>query len=422
MDNQCSNKNQPQKSHVHYAYYILAACFLILFFNSGARFSIGVVFKPLISEFGWSRSAVSMAFFINMAVFALSLFVVGRFYDRYGPKWVIVIATIFLAVGFISIGFIKNFWQFILFYGIIGAIGLGGTSTPLIAALTSKWFQKRKGLAVSLSVSGQCLGQFALIPLFNLIVSQYNWRILYLGIGSIMLIVNIGLAFWVIRGDPDDLNQKPLGHTGAKFEGRDSQDLSLSQAMRTYSFWLFLLVMFVCGSGDFLVATHLIPFVTDHNISASTASNMLAWYGLMSLGGILVAGPFSDWIGNKIPLTLTFVLRAFLFLFILKYKNITALYFFAFAFGFTHLITAPISPILIGRLYGLSHLGLISGVIMTVHHLAGGLWGYLGGVIFDKTGSYQLAFILSLIMSLLAILGSILIKEKRHLPPSASVQ
>jgi len=110
MDNQCSNKNQPQKSHVHYAYYILAACFLILFFNSGARFSIGVVFKPLISEFGWSRSAVSMAFFINMAVFALSLFVVGRFYDRYGPKWVIVIATIFLAVGFISIGFIKNFW------------------------------------------------------------------------------------------------------------------------------------------------------------------------------------------------------------------------------------------------------------------------------------------------------------------------
>jgi len=188
--------------------------------------------------------------------------------------------------------------------------------------------------------------------------------------------------------------------------------------MHTRSFWLFLIVMFICGSGDFLVSTHLIPFLTDHGVSSITAGNMFAWFGLMSLAGILAAGPVSDLIGNKIPIVFTFVLRFLLFLLILKYQNLGSFYGFALAFGFTVLITAPLTPTLIGRLYGFTHLGLMAGFITTVHHLGGGFWAYLGGVVFDQTGSYRLAFILSAIMAIVAVLCTLFIVERRHLPPS----
>ena len=416
-------KETSPKFRLFYGWYILASCFVILFFNSGARFSIGVMFKPMIAEFGWNRASFSLAFFLNMTVYALSLTLVGRFYDRYGPKWVIIISTVFLSAGYMSISVVDSLWKFLIYYGILSAVGLGGTSVPLIAALTSKWFEKGRGLAISLALSGSSLGHFVLVPLFTIMVLRYGWRISYLSIGLIMLVVNITLALVVIKGDPDDLGQRPFGYkNGGKVDekkpqslsGENPRDLSLREAMRTYSFWLFLIVMFICGSGDFLVTTHLIPLVTDYGISPTTAGSMLAWYGFMSLPGILVAGPASDLIGNKIPITLTFVLRFFLFLLVLKYQNLVSFYIFALAFGFTHLITAPLTPTLMGKLYGFSHVGLLSGFITTIHHLGGGFWAYAGGLIFDRTGSYQLAFILSAIMALVAVFSSIFIKERRH--------
>ncbi len=411
------------KRHLFYGWYVLAAGFIILFFNAGARFSIGVMFKPMIGEFGWSRAAMSLGFFLYMTFFALSLTVIGRFYDRYGPKWVIVISTLFLSAGYMSISIINSLWQFYVCYGFLAAIGLGGTSLSLMAVVISKWFEKGRGLATSLALSGSCLGQFALVPLITIFVLRSGWRAAHFVLGLIMLVLNISLALAVIKGDPDRLGQKPFGSSNRDKESRshddspsdlDPRDLGLREAMQTYSFWLYFVVMFICGSGDFLVATHLIPLATDHGISATTAGNMLAWYGLMSLGGILIAGPASDLIGTRLPIAITFVMRIFLFLMIIKYQNVISFYILALAFGFTHLVTAPLTPILIGRLYGFSHIGLISGVIFTVHYGAGGFWAYVGGLIFDQTGSYRLAFILSAIMALIAFFGTLLIKEKRH--------
>jgi len=413
-------KNSPQ-GNLFYGWYVLASSFIILFFNSGARVSFGVMFKPMIAEFGWNRSSLSLAFFLNMTFYALSLTIAGRFYDRYGPKWVIIISTIFLSAGFTLISLVDSLWQLFVYYGILAAIGLGGTSVTLIAALMSKWFEKWRGLAISLALSGNSLGQFALVPLFTIFTLRYGWRTAYFCIALIMFVVNIILALLVVKGDPEDLGIRPFGD-GEKTNREEaqtplvesSQDLDLREAMRTRSFWLFLIVMFVCGSGDFLVSIHLIPFVTDYGISPITAGNMLAWFGLMSLAGIMIAGPASDLIGNKIPIALTFLLRVLLFLLIIKYQNLASFYIFAFGFGFTYLITAPLTPALIGRLYGISHIGLISGLITTVHHLGGGFWAYMGGLIFDQTGGYQLAFILSAMMAVVAVFCSILIVERRH--------
>jgi MFS family permease len=413
----------PQKSRLFYGWYVLAASFLILFLSSGARFTVGIAFKPLIAEFGWSRSAVSLAVFLNMAVYSLSVIATGKLYDRFGPKWVIIVSTIFVSSGYMLIALTQTLWHFLVLYGVVAALGLGGTTVPIFAALMSKWFEKRRGLTISLALSGNCLGQFALVPLFSTLIRDYGWRASHLWIGLMMLVLNLGLTFLVIRGDPEDLGVVPHGRKEESRrptfiddaeEGPPVRDLGLREAMRTSSFWLFVLFMFVCGSGDFLMTTHMIPMVTDFGIPAVTASNMLAWFGLLSLAGILVAGPASDLIGDKIPIALTFLLRVFAFLLIIAYQNLTSFYVFALVFGFSFLVTAPLTPTLVGRLYGFSHVGVLSGFITTVHHLGGGVAAWGGGVLFDLTGSYQAVLVISAILAAIAAVSTMLIRQRRQ--------
>ena len=415
------------RSRLFYGWYILVSSFFILFFTSGARYSFGVMFKPMLAEFGWSRSAMSFAFFLNMTCFAFSIVLAGKLYDRYGPRWVIVAATIFLTVGYCLTARVHDLRGFYFTYGILAAIGLGGTSVPLIATLTSKWFVKKRGLAVSLSLAGNCMGQFALLPLFTLFALRFGWRISFLLIGVIIFFVNTTLALFVIRGDPDHLGYEPFGSGGEEKldRGRGTassdqtlQDLGLWEAMHTTSFWYFLTLMFICGSGDFIVVTHLIPYVTDHGVSPGTAGHMLAWFGFMSLVGILIAGPVSDRIGSKIPIAFAFLVRVLSFLLVLKYQNPVSFYVFSLTFGLTYLITGPLTPILVGRLFGTTHVGYISGFVSTLHHIGGGFWAYMGGWIFDQTGSYRLAFMLSAAMAFLAMICALLIREERHLSVS----
>ena len=377
----------------------------------------------MLADLGWNRTSLSSAFFLNMTFFALTMSIGGRLYDRYGPKWVILVSTLFLSTGYIGIAFIDSLWEFYICYGFLAAIGFGGVSIPLVAALMTNWFEKRRGLAISLAISGNCIGQFLLVPVFSTIVLNYGWRISYALIGFIMLVVNCLLCLTVIRGNPSDLGLRPYGRgkqlhpEPGVFNGNAGtipQDLGLRMALGTYSFWLFLVIMFVCGSGDFLVVVHLVALLTDFGIPFKTAGNILALFGLLSLGGILLAGPASDRFGNRWPIALTFVLRFMVYLLILKYPNEINFYIFALLFGFTFLVTAPLTATLMGRLYGLTHVGLLSGFATTVHHLAGGFWAYMGGMLFDRTGSYQIIFVISAAMCLLAVACAFLIKDQRH--------
>jgi MFS family permease len=412
-------------SRIFYGWYIVAASFVILFFNGGARYAFGVMLKPIVEEFGWSRGLVSGVFSLNMIIFALGMTLVGKVYDRYGPKWVIIVSTLFISAGFVLTAFMHSLGQFFFSYGLLAALGVAGTAIPLLATLTSKWFDEWRGLAISLSMSGNAIGQFVLVPVLSFLAVAYSWRTAYLYIGLAMLVVNILLALLVIRGDPHHLGQKPYSRkesdktrAGSPGEGPgpDLQDLTLKQAMATRSFWLFVVAMFVCGGGDYFAVTHLIAMATDQGITAITAGNMLAWYGGMSLVGILIAAPSADWIGNKTPIVVTFIMRVFLYLLLFRYKTTGAFYVFALGFGFTHLITAPLIPMLIIKIYGSTHLGLLTGFVNTVHYVGAATWPLLAGMLFDKTGNYQLTLIFSAIAAAIAVLCSLFIVEKRHHP------
>ena len=334
----------------YYPWYIVAASFIMLFFNSGASYALGVMFKPIIKEFGWSRSAVSFVFMVNMIVFAFALTVVGKLYDRFGPKWIIIISALFIAVGFVLTSFVRTFGQFFFSYGLLAAAGPAGLGVPLASTVVSKWFEKRRGLALSISLAGTSIGAFILVPVLSLAATSYGWRSSFLFLGLIVLVIDSLLAVFVIKGDPRHLNMTPFGArqgkpeqttTGTPSPSGEPASMGLRAAARTRSFWLFLVIMFICGSGDFFATTHFINFATDYGVSSLTAGNMMGWFGLMSMVGVIITGPVADRIGSKIPIVVTFLLRFALFLFVLKYKSVTSLYVYALFFGFTQLVTAP---------------------------------------------------------------------------------
>ncbi len=411
------------RNEAYYPWYIVGASFIMLFFNSGASYALGVMFKPIIREFGWSRSAVSFVFMVNMVIFAFALTVVGKLYDRFGPKWIIIVSAIFISAGFVLTSFIQTFGQFFFSYGLLAAAGPAGLGIPLVSTVVSKWFEKWRGLALSISFAGTSIGAFILVPVLSLAATSYGWRSSFLFLGLILLAVDGLLAIFVIKGDPHHLNIKPFSGKREKAEktfadtssfSEDPPCIGLRGAARTGSFWLFLVIMFICGSGDFFATTHFINFATDYGITALTAGKMMGWFGLMSMVGVIITGPIADRIGSKIPIFVTFLLRFALYLFVMKYKSVTSLYVYALLFGFTQLVTAPLAPMLMGRLYGFRYIGILSGVVNTVHFLGGGFWTYATGLIFDWTGSYQSAFALSAIMAITAVLCSVFIVEKRH--------
>ncbi|RLA83449.1 MAG: hypothetical protein DRG31_06150 [Deltaproteobacteria bacterium] len=395
---------------LHYAWCIVLASFLVLFFNSGARYAFGVVFKPIIAEFGWQRGPLSGIFAINMAVFALALLLVGKLYDKYGPRGVLLVSTLLLSGGFVGTSQAKSFGSFLFFYGVLSAFGFAGTAVPLVSTLVSKWFESKKGLAVSLALSGGSLGQFVLVPAVGLLTEALGWREAFLFLGGAVLVVNLTLVLWVIKGDPHQMGIAPYGRKEGVRSG-SSGDLTLGQALRTPSLWFFMAMMFICGGGDFFSTTHLVPMATDYGMPPVEASTLLGWYGLMSLLGLLVAGPVSDAMGCRVPIMVTFAIRVAMFLFLYLFKGTLGFYTFGLVFGFTHFVTAPLTPVLATKMYGTVNLGAVTGLINTVHFLGGSLMAYLGGVFFDAFGNYQGALFLMALLSGIAILSTYFIKE-----------
>jgi MFS family permease len=402
---------------------ILAGAFAILFLVQGSRSIIGVAFKPIVEEFGWARGSFSLVLFAHMAIFALMLPIVGRYFDRYGAKWIIILSSLCLALGYLGITAAKSLWLFLLLYGLFAAIGFGGCSITLFGAVASKWFQRHRGMAVSLAMCGGPVGQFVMVPPATYVIHTYGWRWVFIALALLVVVVCVGVATTLMKTaapQKADLSggagasPKPASGSVSPDDQTSTGDLNLGQAMRTPSFWFFTILMAVCGGGDYLVITHLVPMVTDAGISARTAGNMMAWFGLMGMAGLLITGPVSDRFGNKLPTVATFVLRLVLFVMILFVKNTATFYVFALIFGFTMLITAPITTTLLAKLYGLSSIGLISGVVTTIHHLSGGIWIWLGGAAFDRFGNYDAIFGLYAGSSAIAVLCGILIKEERH--------
>ncbi len=372
-------------------------------------------------ELGWSRSTLTLGITAFMLVSAVSLPVVGRLVDRHSLRVIMGVGAVVGALGLLLMGQVREPWQLFVVYGIVYAVGNAGISNPAVGVMISRWFDRRRGIAVSAAVSGGAIGQLVIIGLLAAFLATLGWRTAFTALGIISMAVLAPVVFFAVRSHPDNLPSLDSEQHGLEAGEKDTDssagivaDLSLQPGtiLRSRQLALLLFIYAICGFQDFFVATHVVAFAQDQGLGTVLAGNLLAWMGLMGLVGVLLSGVLADAFGAKNPTLICFLLRVVIFAFILFFQDTVAVAVFALLYGFTFLVTAPLTVVFAGVIFGQSRLGLVAGSISMVHQVSGGLGALAGALIFDQWGSYDRGFMVLLVMSLVAIPVTLMVRER----------
>ena len=393
-------------NHATAARFLLVVCFLVLFFNGGARFAIGLVLHPMAYDLAWSRSALSASVTLFMVLSACALPVIGQFVDRFGARAVLGASVLLSALGLAAMSLIEKPWEALLFYGVVFAIGTAGTSVTPIGVLLSRWFPHRMGMANSIAISGMGVGQLLVISVLAVQLTTFGWRGAFLALGIATLVCVLPLILAMAKAGPAPA-------AGSTVHGRDAgtgrsvavegRAATLREALASRRLQLLLLIYVVCGFQDFLVATHMVAFALDEGVDTLLAGNMLAFMGLTGLVGVLLAGVLNDRYGPAFPTALCFVLRIVLCALLLLSHEPAVIVGAALLYGVTFWMTAPLTVVFAREVAGLALLGTVSGLITMAHHAAGGLGALAGASVFDVYGSYHRAFVAMLVLSVIAL-------------------
>ena len=393
------------------------AGFAILFFSGGSRFAFGLMLKPMSEDLDVSRSTLSLAVTMFMVVSAVAMPFVGRLVDRWSLRGTIAVGAVIAAAGLALMGQVHYSWQVFLVYGVVYALGNSGTSIAPVVVMVSQWFVQRRGVATSTAVSGNAIGQLVIVAALASALAAIGWRTSFVVLAAVNFAVLIPLTLLIVRPGPTAGNEQvPSDPDGEP----TPQPLTLKQALTSRPFLLLVGIYSVCGFQDFFVATHIVAFAQDQGVGDVLAGNLLAWMGVMGLLGVFVAGIMADALGASRPTVLCFVMRIGIFALIIPFHNTPVILVFGLLYGFTFLITAPLTVVFMGNIYGPHRLGTLTGTISMIHQIMGGLGAFAGGWIYDMTGNYNAAFVLMLALSIAATVLTLAVREplfQRHRTP-----
>jgi len=389
---------------------ILAIGFLVLFVGGGARFAIGLTLKPITEELAIGRTVLGLTVALYLGVASACMFLAGRLADRLSVRAVLVWGLIVSAAGMSLMGLMTAPWQLLALYGVVFAIGNGVASITPISLMVSRAFPDKAGLANGIASAGMSAGQLVIISLFTLILAHLGWRHVFVwgGLAHLVLLPLVLLA--VPRRGASRAAQSP-SHGDGMAVGR-SEGMTLRAAAGTRQFWLLIGVYALCGLDDFFVATHVVAFAQDRGIDALVAGHLLALMGLAGFVGVIAAGAWSDRSGPVWPALASFLLRIATFALVLVDQSPLSIAVFALVFGFTFLMTAPLLVIFVRDAFGTANLGAISGLIVMIHHMFGGIGAWIGAAIFDARGDYDVAFVVMAVASVLASLLTLRLARK----------
>ena len=374
----------------------LAACFLLMLIGGGARFAIGLTFKPMVDEFGWSRGELGLAVGLYMAVSAFATFMAGRMADRFSPRALLIGGTVIGGVGIAAMSLVTEPWHALVLYGVVFAIGNGAASLVIVGVIVTRVYPGRAGLANAIAISGMSVGQLVMIALLAAVMVQIGWRAVFVWIG----IAHLALLPLLI-GIP--------GQDGAGSARRG--ELPLRDAARSRQFWLLIAIYAICGLDDFFVTTHVAAFAQDRGLSPLIAGNLLALMGLTGLAGVIASGLASDRLGPVWPTAAAFIARIVVFGWIAIDQSPLSIAVFALVFGATFLVTAPLTVVFVRESFGTRNLGALAGFITMTHQIFGGLGAYAGAAIFDATGGYDAAFVVMLASAVVALAFTLMLRR-----------
>ena len=405
------NLTAGEKPKFFYGWFVVIATWFMMLIMDGTFYSFGVFFKPVLTEFGWTRAMTSGAFSLCAILTGLFAVIVGRLNDRFGPRIVLSICGFFLGLGYLLMSQISAIWQLYLFYGVMVAIGMSASIVPLLSTV-ARWFVKGRGVMTGVVLTGVGIGTIIVPLLASRLISIYSWPTAYIIMGGMTLLFTISVAQFMKR-DPEQVGQLPYGGTQLEKQelNLNAEGFSLKEAMRTAPFWIVCMLTFCFVFCVFTVMVHIDAHAVELGVSPLVAASTLAVIGGVSIIGRPAMGVFADRVGSKWAAIVCFTLFAADFLWLAVVNEVWVLYPFAAIFGFAYGgLSALFSPI-VAELFGLSSHGAIFGASFFCGQVGGAIGPLMAGHIFDITGSYNIAFKVCAAVGILGIILASLLKS-----------
>ncbi|MBJ2349901.1 MULTISPECIES: MFS transporter [Pseudomonas] len=371
--------------------WVLVGSALILALSLGVRHGFGLFLAPMSAEFGWGREVFAFAIALQNLIWGLAQPFTGALADRFGAAKVVLIGGILYALGLVFMGMADSPWSLSLSAGLLIGIGLSGTSFSVILGVVGRAVPaEKRSMGMGIASAAGSFGQFAMLPGTLGLIGWLGWSAALLALGLLVALIVPLVSMLKDAPAPLSGNEQTLSE-------------ALREACSHSGFWLLAVGFFVCGFQVVFIGVHLPAYLVDQHLPASVGTTVLALVGLFNIFGTYTAG----WLGGRMSkprlLTGLYLVRAVVIgLFLWLPVTTTTAYLFGMAMGLLWLSTVPLTNGTVATLFGVRNLSMLGGIVFLFHQLGSFLGGWLGGVVYDRTGSYDLIWQVSILLSLLA--------------------
>jgi MFS family permease len=382
---------------IFYGWWVVAAFAVTTFISTGVRHAVGPFLKPIVNDLNLDRASFSLVIALSLFLYGLFMPLAGMALDRFNVRVVTSVGTVLLVLSLVATAMVHNLWQFALVYGVLVPIGLAGTGPVIASGVVARWFNKRRGTALSVLGSASMTGMSLLVPGVTWLILTTNWRITYMLIAAGILLLVLPLCLLVVRDSPESVGLVPDG--GRLAPGTTAapvERVTAGEALSTLAFWQLAGSFFTCGFSMSLLSAHGIPMLTDHGYTPMFASWALGVLGGSSIGFTVMLGAISDRLGRRPVLATIYAGRIFIFagLFLIR-DNPLAILTVAVLGGITMAGTGSMTSALTADIYGRFSVSSVFGLIFLVHQTGSALGSALAGLLFEHTGGYGAAYVMA---------------------------
>ncbi len=402
----------------YYGWIIVALGFVTLGIAFGVWYSYSVFILAVIEEFNWSRAAASSIFSIFLLSQCVMNPLTGFLQDRFGPRVVLPAGAVVLALSLVLTSRADSLWQYTIAYGVFAGAGLSLLGFASHAAFLPKWFERKRGFAVGLAMSGVGFGMLFLIPLVEKSIRTFGWRTSYIYMAWAVLFLVVPLNLIFSRHSPEAIGLMPDGDAGPGAEPGKKPSMvmkvmdkdwagktwTLKRALATKRFWLLSFAFFFMSFAYQGILLHSVSAMVDKGLSKETAVYFFGILGITGAGSKIIMGYLSDLFGRERVNTLGAGLASLGIVCLIYTQGISGLYplLFAVLFGIGYSVAAPLLPAIIADIYLGNSFGMIFAMVAIGGGVGGATGSYIAGFLFDLSGSYTIPFIVSIITLILS--------------------
>lgn len=393
---------------------LLACGAAIVTLSMGIRHGFGLWLQPITQAQGWGREEFAFAMAIQNISWGFMGIFAGMVADKFGAFRVIVLGALIYGVGLFGMAWATDPWVFALFTGVIIGTAQAGTTYAVIYGVIGRNVPaERRSWAMGVAAAAGSFGQFLMVPIEGLLISQMGWQTALVILSAAALLI-IPLA-WGLR--------EPALNTPGQIKRDQTIGQALKEAFKYPSFQLLMAGYFVCGFQIVFIGVHMPSYLKDHGLAPQVASYALALIGLFNVFGTYIAGTLGQKMAKKNILAFIYAARsAAIVLFLWAPLTSTSVYIFSSVMGLLWLSTVPPTNAAVAQIFGVSHLSMLSGFIFFSHQIGSFMGVWLGGYLYDKTGSYDIVWYLAVALGVFAALVNLPVRESpihRHAPTPA---